>query len=174
MKGLIVYKSRYGAAAQYAKWLSETLSIPAVELKDMTEEMLRNSSYIIAGSSIYMGKILLKDWLESNTTLLQSKNLFFYIVGAAPPSQATKTAQYFTDNIPSSLLRKDKCFYLQGKSIHSELNWLDKFLLKAGAMFAPTPADKKAMLTEFNAIQRENLNEILKAIASVKQERCNV
>ncbi len=167
MKGLIIYKSRYGAAAQYAKWLSETLSIPAVEMKDVTAELLKASDYIIAGSSIYMGKILLKEWLEANVDVLKSKTLFTYIVGAAPSTQTTKTARYFTDNIPALLLQKDQCFYLQGKSIHSELSWLDKLLLKAGAMFAPTPADKKAMLTEFNAIKRENLNALLNAVTAV-------
>lgn len=167
MKGLIIYKSRYGAAAQYARWLSETLRIPAVEIKDVTAELLKESDYIIAGSSVYMGKILLKEWLEANVDVLKSKTLFIYIVGAAPPTQTTKTAQYFTDNIPALLLQKDSCFYLQGKSIHSELNWLDKLLLKTGAMFAPTPADKKAMLTEFNAIKRENLNALLNAVTVV-------
>ncbi|MCW5906572.1 MAG: hypothetical protein KIS94_01850 [Chitinophagales bacterium] len=169
MQGVVVYKSRYGAAKQYALWLAEALNIPALTEKEADETALRHCNYIIAGSSIYMGKIMLKDWLTKNTGLLKNKKIFLFIVGAAPPEQTEKTRQYFSDNIPADLLQQSSCFYLQGKSIFSELSWLDKLLLKAGAHFAPTPEDKKAMLTDFNAINKHNLNELLSAVKQLQQ-----
>lgn len=164
MKGLVVYKSRYGATEQYAKWISEALGVPLKIADDITPQQIACNDYIIAGSSIYMGKILLKDWLKKNADLLKTKRLILFIVGAAPPEQKAKTEQYFTDNIPKELQCRASCFYLQGKSIHKELSLLDKLLLKAGAQFAPTADDKKAMLTEFNAIKKENIDQLLETV----------
>ncbi|MES2621855.1 MAG: flavodoxin domain-containing protein [Bacteroidota bacterium] len=164
MNGIVIYKSRYGAAKQYAEWIAETLNIPAKTTDEVTNAHLIACDYVIAGSSIYIGKILMKDWLMQNSEALTGKKHFLFIVGAAPPSEKAKTEKYFTDNISNEILKSSQCYYLQGKSIFKELSWWDKFLLKAGAKFAPTPELKKEMLTEFNAIRKENLNELLNTV----------
>ncbi len=169
MNGIVIYKSRYGAAKQYAEWIAEALNIPVVKCEDANEARLASCDYVIAGSSIYIGKIMMKDWLAANSEKLKGKKLFLFIVGAAPPSAKGKTQKYFTDNVSKELMAQSQCFYLQGKSIFKELSWWDKFLLKAGAQFAPTPELKKEMLTEFNAIKQENLNELLQAVKQIKR-----
>lgn len=110
-----------------------------------------------------MGKILIHDWLVKNENVLREKKLLLFIVGAAPPTEKTKTEKYFTDNVPAFLLKPGNHFYLQGKSVYSELRLADKFFLKVGAWLAKRPEDKKAMLSDFNAVKRGSLFPLLNA-----------
>jgi len=167
MKGIVIYKSRYGAAKRYAEWIAIALGITLKASDEVKAKDFAQCDYVIAGSSIYMGKILIKDWLAKNNELLKGKKLFLFIIGAAPVEQKEKTEKYFTDNILKEMLANSKCFYLQGKSIFKELSWSDKIFLKMGAMLAKEARDKEAMLTDFNAIKRENINELVSAVKSV-------
>src|ERR1043165_7590557 len=104
MKGIVIYKSKYGAAKQYAQWIAESLGILAVPADNIKAADLGAYDYVIAGSSIYIGKIMIKDWLEKNSDALKDKKLFFFIVGGAYPADKEKTAKYFTDNISPAML----------------------------------------------------------------------
>ncbi|HLP50264.1 MAG TPA: flavodoxin domain-containing protein [Chitinophagales bacterium] len=161
--GIVIYESRYGAAKQYANWIGERLGLPVKRSIDLSPWELAAYDFIIAGSSIYMGKILLRNWLVKNESALLNKKVLFFIVGAAPATETEKTTKYFTDNIPTALLKKDNQFYLQGKSVFGELGLADKFFLKMGAWLAKSPEEKKAMLTDFNAVKQGNLKSLLNA-----------
>lgn len=168
MTGIVIYKSRYGAAKQYAEWIARELGIAAIGSDEVKAKDFVSSDYIVVGSSIYMGKILIKNWLEKNGELLKGKRLFLFIVGAAPPLEQQKTKKYFSDNVSKEMLNQAQCFYLQGKSVFKELSWSDKFFLKIGAMLVKEASDKKAMLTDFNAIKKENVTDLVSAVKSLK------
>lgn len=53
MKGVIIYKSKYGATQQYALWLSTALELPAWQPEEKTINELLNSDFFIIGSPIY-------------------------------------------------------------------------------------------------------------------------
>jgi menaquinone-dependent protoporphyrinogen IX oxidase len=167
MNGIVIYQSRYGAAKQYAEWIAEALNIPAQSTDQINKARLATCDYVIAGSSIYIGKILIKDWLAKNSDALQGKKLFLFIVGGAPPTEKEKTEKYFKDNISIELLDNSSHFYLQGKTIFKQLNFSDKILLRMGAMFAKG-ADKKEMLTDLDALRKENLEELLAEVRKLE------
>ncbi len=163
VNGIVLYESRYGAAKQYAQWISKRLNLTVKPASHLSQRELAACDFIIAGSSIYMGKILLRNWLHKNETALRSKKLMLFIVGAAPATETKKVEKYFTDNIPPALLKPGNHFYLQGKSVFSELSLSDKIFSKMGAWLVKTPEDKKAMLTDFNAVKPSNLFHLLNA-----------
>jgi menaquinone-dependent protoporphyrinogen IX oxidase len=167
MNGIVIYQSRYGAAKQYAEWIAEALNLPAQSTDQINKARLATCDYVIAGSSIYIGKILIKDWLAKNSNLLQGKKIFFFIVGGAPTTEKEKTEKYFTDNISTELLDNSRHFYLQGKTIFKQLNLSDKILLRIGAMFAKG-ADKKEMLTDLDALRKENLEALLTEVKKLE------
>ena len=74
----------------------------------------------------------------------------------------------FEANIPESLTGNCEKFYVQGKSITNELSFKDRLLLKIGAIFTKDPKEKATMLTEFNALDINNLKAIIKAIELLK------
>ena len=45
MKGIIIYKSKYGATKQYADWLGELLHIPSVFLDHITHPTILITVY---------------------------------------------------------------------------------------------------------------------------------
>ena len=162
--GIVLYESRYGAAKQYAEWIGETLDLPVKKCSEVAAWELAAYDFIVAGSSIYMGKTLIRNWLTQNAASLADKKLLLYIVGAAPALQKAKTDKYFTDNVPATLLKADNCFYLQGKSIYNELSFTDRLFLKIGAWLAQKPEDRKAMLNDFNEVKRSHLFPLLNGL----------
>lgn len=161
--GVVLYESRYGAAQQYAQWIGEALNIPAKRSSEISPWELAAYDYVIAGASIYMGKTLISDWLREYEVNLRGKKVLLFIVGAAPATETDKTNRYFTDNIPASLLTTGNCFYFQGQLQYNKLSLKDKFFLKMGAWLAKKPEDKKAMLTDFNAVTRSTIFPLLNA-----------
>ena len=52
MKGVIVYKGRYGATAQYANWLGNILQLPVLKVDELSDSKLKDYDYVIAGTSV--------------------------------------------------------------------------------------------------------------------------
>lgn len=165
MKGLIIFKGKYGATSQYAEWLSHSLALPAVNPEHTPSEQLRKSDFLILGSSIYVGKLVIKAWLKKHAEEIMNKKLFFFIVCGTPASEKEKLEQYIQDNIPEPVKKTAEIFFLPGHLIVNELSWLDKLFLNLGAIAAKTPEVKKRMLTDYNNIKEEHLSELMNAVS---------
>lgn len=166
MKGIIIYKGKYGATKQYAKWLRNELKIPAVSSLNIHGNQLKEYDYLVIGSSVYIGKLQIRDWLAENASLLAGKKIFFYQVAAAPASDLEKRMVYNTSGIPLKLIPNCQFFFLDGKMVMKELSWTDRFMLKMGARLTRDPQAKKHMLTDFDRVKKENLQEMLQAVRS--------
>lgn len=60
MKGIIIFKGKYGATGQYAEWLGKELGLPVFTPDNYRTEDIINCDFVIIGSSVYMGKLQLK------------------------------------------------------------------------------------------------------------------
>jgi menaquinone-dependent protoporphyrinogen IX oxidase len=77
MKGLVIYKGRYGATKQYAMWIGQELQLPVASADRFHTDELPKYDYFILGSSVYIGKLEIKDWLKKNFThVLKIKRSF--------------------------------------------------------------------------------------------------
>jgi menaquinone-dependent protoporphyrinogen IX oxidase len=166
MKGIIVYKGKYGATRQYAEWVGEELKLPVLVLDNLKIEELLNSDFVVIGSSVYFGKMLLSDWLKKNAKNLQNKIIFLFVVCGTPSSEKEKQQHILEDNLPVSLLNSSRIFFLPGRLIRKELSWSDRLLVKIGASFEKDPVRKKAMLEDIDGVKKENLAEIFTTIRS--------
>jgi len=54
---IVIYKSKYGATDRYAKWISEELDCPMVELSDFKKKEIENYDNIIYGGGVHAGGI---------------------------------------------------------------------------------------------------------------------
>lgn len=167
MKGVVIYKSKYGATAQYAKWISADLKLPYFETSELGDGDLKDYDYIILGTSVYVGKMLIKKWLKNNLKEIGTKKIFLYVVCGTPPDQQDKLNSYVTSSVPEEIRNKCDIFFLPGKLKIKELSLLDLFILKMGAMLAKSSTVKKAMLTDYNGIKQENLAELIEAINKI-------
>ena len=164
MKGIIIYKGKYGATKQYAQWLGEELNLPVVTTGELKTEDLLPYDFIIIGSSVYIGKLQISQWLNNNPDSIRRKKIFFFQVAGTPPDEKEKLNVYFRSGVPEEIREQCEVYYYPGKMIFNELSWKDRFMLKMGARLTKDPAAKKTMLTDYNNVRKENINSLVDAV----------
>jgi menaquinone-dependent protoporphyrinogen IX oxidase len=165
MKGLIVYKSRYGATEQYAQWISAELRLPCFAPEELTDEQLRQCDCIVAGTAIYMGKLLLGPWLQQKAAILQTKPLHLFVVGGSIATDRQQQASVPGNGIPSALTGICHLYFLPGRIVVSKLNWKDMLFLKLGAFLEKDPVKKKTMGKDMDQVNKGNLPLLTTAIS---------
>ncbi|MBS1598883.1 MAG: hypothetical protein JST75_11725 [Bacteroidetes bacterium] len=165
MKGAIVYKSKYGATRQYADWLGSKFKLPVMNADNLDSEKLDKYDFIVIGSSTYVGRLLLADWIRKNVAILQEKILFLFIVGATAPTDNERRDQILRDNIPDSLLNKHEIFFLPGRLDLKMLSWQHRVMIKLAAFVEKDPEKKKIMQFGTDAVKKENLDSLEEAIS---------
>ena len=164
MKGLVIYKGKYGATKQYAMWMGQELQLPVASSDRFPVDELPKYDYFILCSSVYMGKLEIRDWLKKNFDLLQNKKMLFLQVAGSPPEQIEKRESYNKASLSPDILKKIQFYYLPGRMIMRNLSAWDRFMLKMGAKFTKDPVEKKTMLTDFDHVKKENILPVIEAI----------
>ena len=171
MKGIIIYKGKYGATYQYAQALGSSLGIPVVIADDMHGNDLKKFDYLILGSSVYMGKLLIRDWLKENLATLQSKKIFIFIVCGTSPDKKEKLEAIARENVPEEIRNRSEVHFLHGRMVKKRLSLSDRILLKLGSLFAKDPEEKRNMLEDFDAVKTENLFPIINAVSAYEAQK---
>lgn len=171
MKGIIIYKGKYGATRQYAAWIGESLQLPVLPIDSIQPEKLATYDFVVIGSSVYIGRLLIRDWLKQNINILQNKHLFLFVVCGTPSSEQQKQEGIITDNVPAALRDRFKIFFMPGRLEIKKLSWRDNLMLKIGAWLEKDPVKKKAMSQDMDGVKKENIVQLLKSIATYKLDR---
>ncbi|HRN57907.1 MAG TPA: flavodoxin domain-containing protein [Agriterribacter sp.] len=159
MKSVIIYKGRYGATRQYAGWLGAALHVPLKTPEELQESDINTHDFIIAGSSVYVGKLLIRDWIRQHAGILKNKKILLFIVcGSNNPKDHEKIIR---QNIPDGLFAPDNIFFLPGRLIQSKLSWKDRFMLNVGAMLVKDPEAKKFMRQDRDNVKIENMSAVI-------------
>jgi len=164
MRGLVIYKGKYGATKQYAMWIGQALKLPVASADRFPIDGLSKYDYFILGSSVYMGKLEIKDWLKKNFAALMNKKIFFFQVAASPVKQIEKRESFNKASLHATILKKIQFYYLPGRMIMRNLSAWDRFMLKMGAKLTKDPVEKKAMLTDFDHVKKENILPVIEAV----------
>jgi len=164
MKGLVIYKGKYGATKQYAMWVGRELQLPVASADRFHIDELPKYDYFILGSSVYIGKLEIRDWLKKNFNVLQNKKIFFFQVAASPVEQIEKRKSYNKASLPPYMLKNIEFYYLPGRMIMRNLSAWDRFMLKMGARLTKDPVEKKAMLTDFDHVKKEKVIPIMEGV----------
>ncbi|MBN9385570.1 MAG: hypothetical protein J0H74_32755 [Chitinophagaceae bacterium] len=169
-KGAIICKSRYGATRQYAEWLGAHLDLPIFD-PDIDRPQLKEYNYLLIGSSVYMGKMLIKDWLLTHRGELNSKKLFFFVVCATPNTEKDKQRKIAKDNIPAELAEDRVIFFLPGRLIISRLSWKDRLFLRLGARLEKDPRKKAAMRHDMDGMDLRYLDPLIDAVKATQSTK---
>lgn len=163
MKGIIIYKSKYGATKLYADWLSELVHLPKVASDNFNTDSLPNYDFILLGSSVYIGKLLTREWLKQNIKSLLGKKIFLFIVCGTPLHEKEKLEYIAKSNIPGEIRDNCEVFFLPGRLNKTALSLSDRILLRMGASLTRDPNVKKNMTHDYNAVNKESLLPLLNA-----------
>lgn len=131
MSTLVIYKSKTGFTERYAHLIAEALSCECISSQAAKKKNLVQYDTLIYGGSLYASTILgLKKFIAQLTPPIQ-QSLFIFAVGLTPASQ--NYLQEITEHNRSSLNLPNinaKFFYLRGGLYYSQLNILDRQLIK--------------------------------------------
>ena len=169
MNGSILYKSKYGSTAQYARWLSDDLGIPILEIDKSSAESIAFDDFLVIGSPIYFGEIKVAKWLRRHQQRLKSKRIFLFVVCGTPPTNPQKVEEILIKNLPQSLQNSCNVYFLPGRINRSELSWLDRFLLNMGARVEHVPAVRAHMMEDFDSVLKSNLDELRESIKQLQE-----
>jgi len=163
-KGVIIFQGKYGATRQYAKWLSEELDLPFLEPDQVTDQSLSAFDYIVLGSSVYYGKLLLRLFILQHSGILSTKKIFVFIVCATPESDEKTQKSIIKANIPQQIAGASDIFFVAGRLVLKKLSFTDRLMLRMAAIFEQDPVKKQVMQTGIDAVKEENLIDIIIAV----------
>lgn len=164
MKGTIVYKGKYSATKQYADWMAVELNLPVSIADDIDIEQLRDYDFLVLGTPVYFGKLLLRSWLRKNLKALLGKKIFVFVVSGTPPERKQKLESYVQASVPAEIRNSSEIYFLRGRVIMKNLSLYDRFMLKIGALLTKDAREKKEMRMEFDDVKKGYLDEMLTAI----------
>ncbi len=167
MNGLIIYKGRYGATEQYAHWLAERSGFPETTSEELTSDELRKHDLLLLGSSVYTGKLMLAGWMRRHVKLLASKKIILFIVCGTTADEREATEEIIINNMPREIRHTCEIFFLPGRITHKNLSFKHRFLLKVAGMFETNPTRKAALTSDWDKVDKRNLEPVLNAIEMV-------
>lgn len=167
MKGIIIYKGKYGATRQYAAWLGNALEVPVVPAGAETTAQLADADFVVLGSSIYIGKLQLKKWLRENQDFLSTRKVYLFVVTGTPLEEKEKLMVYIKTNVPEDIRKKCKYFFFPGKLEFDKLSWGDKLLLRVGAWLSKG-SKNEIPLVDYNRVDRQHIESLVKAVNYLK------
>lgn len=160
MKGLIIYKTKYGSTEQYAKWLGEDLGFDVVPVNKV--KGLAGYDTVILGSCVRMGRAGIAGWINRTWAKLQDKKLAYFTCSGALPADPL-LQEYYTKAFPDNVRSKLPYFPLNGRFIFRELNWLDSKLMNMAINMTKksNPAEAAAMAEEYDRVSRDDIRPIV-------------
>ena len=164
MKGLVIYKGKYGATRQYAMWIGHELQLTVASADRFPKQQLRDYDYFIIGSSVYIGTLEIQKWLKKNLGVLCEKKLFLFQVAATPVAEKAKRESYNKTSIPYEIVNKVESYFFPGRMIMRNLSAFDRFKLKMGAWLTKDPIEKRNMLTDFDHVKKEHVMPLVEAV----------
>ena len=111
-KGIILYRSRYGATAKYAEWLAEETCFDIMQTREASIEKLHRYDTIVLGGGVYASGIAGIGFLRKNLKQLQGKRLAVFCVGASPYEEKA-FEELYAHNFKDGL-KGIPCFYCRG------------------------------------------------------------
>jgi menaquinone-dependent protoporphyrinogen IX oxidase len=78
MKGIVVYKSKYGHTLRYATWISEALDWDLRELSDFKKREVKDYDHVLFGTGVYINRM---KGIKRVKRLFQKKPIIIFACG---------------------------------------------------------------------------------------------
>lgn len=164
MKGIVIFKGKHGATDQYADWISKALQLPKTPADNISASNLTDYQYVVVGGSVYMGTLMVKDWLRAHVAELQKQRIFLFIVCGTHPDDKEKVDHLLAKNIPPEISRQCQIFVLPGRLTIDALSWKEKLLIRMAALMAKTPAEKQMMRQGYDGLRKDSITPLVDSV----------
>ena len=127
-KGIIIYKSKYGATQKYARWLQRMTGFKCIKTRDAALDDVLQYDTIVLCSSIYASGIAGLPFLKKNIDRLRNKKIAIFSVGASPYDESA--FEEIKERNLTGNLKGIPIFYGRGAWNLSRMNFIDRTICK--------------------------------------------
>ncbi len=127
-KAIVIYKSKYGTARDYARWIAEALGCECKEVKAVNPAELQRYDVVIYGGGLYAGGINGVKFIKKQAAKL--KRVLVYMVGAAPAGIEGNMENYVAKNFGNPAPPNMDFYYFSGRLDYKNMSVKHKFMMK--------------------------------------------
>ncbi len=127
-KGVIIYKSKYGAAEKYAVWLKEMTGYDIVKTSEADPKAVSAYDSVILCGGIYASGIAGLEFLKKNIGRLRADKIAMLCVGASPYDESA-LSEIKAHNMTGAL-QDIPLFYGRGAWDESRMTFIDRKLCR--------------------------------------------
>lgn len=158
MKGIVIYKSKYGSTKQYAQWLAEDTGFGLYPLTACPKNLDGFDVIVLAGS-IHAGFVSIREYTAEIWPSIKDKKVLVILTSGASNREVIR--KVVEDSFSSTILNSIKVFPVGGRYVFNRMSFIDRNIIKMVAFFSKHQETKEGMLTEKDDVKRENLKEVL-------------
>ncbi len=163
MKTIVVYKSKYGGAERYARWIAEALGCDVRDAKDTRAEDLLSYDTIVYGGGLYAEVINGVHLITKNIDKLRDKKIAVFTVGITPIDRRDYYDTFVLEkNFKTGVPENVKVFNYVGKMLMDELSVVHRAAIKSL---------KKLMMGKENPSEMEKL---LIDLCDFDDDKCDI
>lgn len=117
----VIYKSKYGAARTYSKWISDKLHADIFEADNVSFQTLKNYDIVIFAGSLYASKLTVYKNIKKLYKKLKNKKIYCVIVGLGNPKYKEIYEEAVNKNFKPKEKENIKFYFLRGAMDFSKL-----------------------------------------------------
>lgn len=163
MNGVIIYKSNYGTARQYAEWISQETGFSSVDIKKVRINDIKSADTVIFGSPVIAGQLIIGKWIKKRWDLLKQKKVVLYSTSGGHPSDP-QFEKNFKTAFDSEMSGNIRYFPLGGRMVFAELSGLHKFFMNLGMKMQKDPEIRNEMGKDKDHVSRTWLEPLLEYV----------
>ena len=130
MKTAIIYRSKTGFSARYARWLAKALHADLYRYRTVDSDLLTAYDTIIYGAGFYCGRLSGCRWFRKISEPLAQQRLFVYATGSMPCVQPRDLQKEWDMSFSRGFQKRLHLFYLPGGMNYAVLNSIDSLLMR--------------------------------------------
>ena len=128
-KTVVIYKSKYGATEQYARWIAEELNCDLMRAEDFKSKHLYQYDNIIFGGGLRAGGIKGFELIRKHRRILKEKKVVIFVVGLSVDDKENRK-EVRDINLDKPELRGLTLYYCKGSFKPEDVTGLDKSIIK--------------------------------------------
>lgn len=164
MKGIIIYQGTYGSTKQYAQWIAEELNFNCFPASEWKNAPVEEYDTVVVGSSVKMGSLSIKKWLNRNWPRLQNRKVVLFSVSGTGPDEKGVLQDIQDKSIPSEIQKKISFFSFRGRQEMKKFPAPVRFILKMLASTSKDPNMKKFLASDWDFVDRDSIAPLVDSI----------
>lgn len=128
VKGIILYKSKYGATKKYADWIAQETGFACSEITNVKVADVMEYDIVVIGGGIYASGVAGLSFLKKHINSLEGKKIIVFCDGASPYEE--KAFNEIRKHNMKGKLEKIPFFYCRGGWGMDSMTFMDKNLCK--------------------------------------------